>query len=137
LIRRGEAQHGGEALLDIRIRRRPAADADAHGGTALPNGRPAPAGPVALNRSDDAPGFFRLAERHQHLIQYHLVQDLEACLREAVRKAARLAAVALKELGKSRTAERTQRCPYFNPAGAPRQLRSEVRRVALRESVGR
>ena len=56
--------------------------------TPLPQRRAAPAGAVLLNARDHPPGGFRRAERHQHLVQDHVIQNLEAGARQGRRQTA-------------------------------------------------
>ena len=54
--------------------------------------------PSRLQRRDHALRRVGVAERHQHLVQHHLVQHLEAGVAQALGEAPRLAAVALDQL---------------------------------------
>ena len=45
----GEADHGGRAALDVRLRHGPRRNAGAHGGLPRSDCWPAPAGPIPLN----------------------------------------------------------------------------------------
>jgi hypothetical protein len=60
--------------------------------------------PVLLNACDHAGGVFGSAEGHQHLVQYDVIQDLEAGAREAVRETLGAAAIAVDQLGQSTAA---------------------------------
>src|SRR5262249_56449193 len=71
----------GDAPVDVLLRGVPAADADPHRLAAAPGRRAAPAGPAVLDRGDDRVGAFRIAERHDDLIEHDLVQHVVAGLR--------------------------------------------------------
>src|SRR3546814_9564949 len=70
-------ENGRCGALDIRIAGRPGADADPHRGAALPGGAAAPAGAVVLDRGDDTLRSRIVPEGHNHLVQHHLVEDLD------------------------------------------------------------
>src|SRR5579864_2784486 len=62
LLLTGLADHDGQAALDIRLRRGPRGNADAHGGASLPDRWPAPASTILLNGLDHAACLRLIAE---------------------------------------------------------------------------
>ena len=59
--------------IDIRFGGCPGTHADSHRMTSLPRRATAPARAILLYACDYAPGHLRRAERHQHLVQYHVI----------------------------------------------------------------
>src|SRR5215831_19278209 len=86
------AEHRFETAVDIGLRGRPRGDADAHGGAGLPDGAAAPARAVLLNACDYALCLLGCAERDEHLVELHIVQNLEARGGEAICETLRAAA---------------------------------------------
>src|SRR5579872_1297831 len=95
---RRDSDHGSDAALDIRIGGGPTGHTDSHRRVPVPLRSPTPAGPIALEICDDPPRVLRAAERDQHLVQDHVVQDSEPRLVQTFREYFRLAAVSLDHL---------------------------------------
>ena len=70
-------QHRFQAPIDIFLGRCPRRNTDAHGRVSLPDSRSAPAGSLLLQPGNRSQGSFRAAERHQHLVNDHIIQNLE------------------------------------------------------------
>src|SRR5207253_6328792 len=90
-----DSDHCRYAALDILIRGSPTGHADPHRRMPVPLRSPTPAGPIVLDIRDDPPRVLRAAERDQHLIQDHVVQDGESRLAQTCREHLRLTAVSL------------------------------------------
>src|SRR6202034_3506377 len=68
------SQHRLDTLIDIFVRRCPVTHADAHRAAVLPTGPAAPAGSIFLDSRNGPLSFFPRTERHQNLVQYHVIQ---------------------------------------------------------------
>src|SRR6202007_3354881 len=110
----------------------PVANADAHGGAALPDGASAPACAVLLNRGDGCLGFFGRPKRDENLIEDDVVEDVEASGAESVAEAAGPAANAFDHFGHTATAKRTERSVYGDSAGASGFFGNKFVRIAFR-----
>src|ERR1700730_17997735 len=102
------ADHGGDAAVDIGVGGRPARDAEAHGATALPHRPARPARALFLDRGNQAVGRRGRAERDQHLVQDHVIEDLETCGAQLRREASCVGTVILDEARDTLLAERQQ-----------------------------
>src|SRR5439155_22244077 len=110
----------------------PGADTDAHRRVALPHRIATPAGAVVLKLGHDTLRGLRVAERDEHLVEHHVVENLEARVLQSFSEAARLATVALHELGEPRAPERSERGPEVHAARTARHLERVVGGRALR-----
>ena len=91
----------------------------------------APAGTVFLDAVDNA--FCRLvvAETHQHLIQFHGVQDFVAGIGQPLGEAARMPAGPFDQFSQTAASKRLHRRPDLYPPRATRQFRYELARIPV------
>src|SRR5688500_9999635 len=129
----GCLQDGLQGPLEIRRRRGPAADADAHGLAPVPARAAAPAFAGLLETPDRRfrPGV--AAKGGHHLVQDDLVQDLDACALQFGAEPRGLVAVAIDEPGKAAAPQRLECSPDVEAARAPRAVRREVDGVLAAE----
>src|SRR6202034_768199 len=90
IIPRCDSDHCSYTPLDILIGGSPTRHADSHRRMPVPLRSPTPAGPIVLDICDDPPRVLRAAERDQHLVEYHVVQDSETRLVQTFREHFRL-----------------------------------------------
>ena len=67
-----------ETSLNVGFRSSPGRNADAHSGLPLPDCPSAPAGTVLLHAADDLARSFGTTERHENLIDDHIVENVES-----------------------------------------------------------
>ena len=103
-----DAQDRLEAALDVVVRRRPRAHADAHRGPALPDAcRRTSTCPSACTAAITRRVVVRLAERDEHLVEHDVVEDLVA--RGASPSAKRAACRQLRSISSSRPERPSER----------------------------
>jgi hypothetical protein len=95
IVPRRDSDHCSCTPFDILIGGCPTGYADSHRRMSLPLRSSTPAGPIVLDICDNPPRVLRAAERDEHLVQDHVVQDSEPCLVQMLREHFRLAAVSL------------------------------------------
>src|SRR5213593_326398 len=78
---RCKTDHCVRAQFDVFFRSGPGRHADAHCRLALPYGATAPARAIFLNTANHLERFLRRSEGRQNLVDYHVVQNFESCVR--------------------------------------------------------
>ena len=105
------------AAVHVLGRGSPGRHADAHGSASFPECSSTPTCAVFLNSLDYPFRFLVCPECDENLIQFDLVQDLEAGVGQVLCKLARVSARAFHQLGHSVFSQEAQSRPKFNGAG--------------------
>src|SRR5207245_11645813 len=106
-------QHGSQGTINITFRCCPRRDADSHGSMALPHRPSTPTRPLGLDAVNHPPRDFVVTERHEHLIEHHLIQNSITPIRESFCETPGVPARALDEVRQARPAEAAERSPYL------------------------
>ena len=126
----GDAEDGCDALFDVVVGGGPVADADAHGGLALPDGAAAPAGAFLLNGGDGARVCSGVPKETRTWLSTTSLR-IRSRRRGGFGQAAGLAAVAFDHLGEAATAEGAEGGIDRDGAGAAGFLRDELVGIAF------
>ena len=134
---RCDSDHCRYAALDILIGGGPTGHANSHRRMPLPLRSPTPAGPIVLDLCDYPPRLLRTAERDQHLVQDHVVQDGESRPVQTFRKHFRLARSFARSSPATRCVPVSASLPTTRPRAPAATLPAHSGRARAHRSVVR
>src|SRR5580692_3101903 len=111
------------ADLNVFVCRCPGTNADSHRYLPPPLRRAAPAGTLFLDGSHAFRCLGITAERNEHLVENHIVQNSVPSCSKLLCKLCRLLTTAFDHLGDATSPERLDCSPNFDPAGPVRHIR--------------